>query len=119
MLGDLVQVDLHTFLQETGRKYVIPGSVIKSRCKLNNRVLYFAVSTDEFSQSSVSIVERCLRNILECAKEDRASTIAIPQLGTGYGRLRESDFRSALQNISTLGKNYEFILTVYRYKQTT
>jgi len=118
LLGDLVQLDLHAFLHESGRSSVIPGSVIKSRCKLNGRILYFAVSTDVFSQSSVEIVTTCIKNILRSAREDRARTISIPKFGTGYGRLTEEQFRLALENAFTGNQNSDFVLQVFSYPRS-
>jgi len=98
--GQSVQDELQDFLKRTGRRAVEPGTVVQTGPgPLAVKWILHAVSLDPFYDSSVELVTQTLGSALEHAGQLGATTIVMPMLATGYGRLTTDEFGDALASI--------------------
>ena len=95
--GDGMQVALHSYLREIGKRFVEPGFCISIGPEpFHFKSIVYTVAIDAFYDSSTELVTKSLTNafLILCEK---CKTIAVPALATGYGHLSKSDFGIALQ----------------------
>lgn len=92
-----VQRELEEFLRQTGKKWVPPGTVVRtSSGPVRARYIVHAVAVDGFYKSSGKIVEETLRNVFTLVKKHGGRTLSGPALACGYGPLRPVQFFEAL-----------------------
>jgi O-acetyl-ADP-ribose deacetylase len=91
-----IQVELHAHLAKLGKSALPAGSVVVTNAdSLPFKKVIHAVAIDPFYESNVTLVSTTLRSCMELAASLHANSIAIPALGTGYGRLPMEDFANA------------------------
>jgi len=97
--GEDVQHQLHDFLARTHRRFVAAGTaVVTGPGPLRNfKHIVHAVAIDAWYQSSRDIVAAAAGNALEEAAKLGASTLAMPGLAMGYGRLPAKEFAEGLK----------------------
>jgi O-acetyl-ADP-ribose deacetylase (regulator of RNase III) len=95
--GEFVQEELQRHLRATGRRYVEPGTVIRTGPgSLPVKHVLHAVSIDPSYDSSVGLVADTIVQALTQARELDVRTVTIPALATGFGPLSMKDFAVAL-----------------------
>jgi O-acetyl-ADP-ribose deacetylase (regulator of RNase III) len=95
--GEAIQQELRTYLRGLGKAAVEPGTVVVT-CPgpLNAKHLLHAVAIDPFYDSSVLLVQQTVESALRTAQRLKATTVAMPALATGYGRLSMEQFAEGL-----------------------
>lgn len=124
--GDQIQREAQDICEKLG-KPVLAGECYKTSAGnlINNgiRNIYHAVTMAlPGSATSIEVVVLSLRNCLLRATEDGVSSIAIPGLGTGIGRLDKKEVATAMAKIAVefenkldiifVDLNEEFIRTI-------
>jgi O-acetyl-ADP-ribose deacetylase (regulator of RNase III) len=95
--GELVHEELQRHLRATGRRYVEPGTVVRTGPgSLPVRHILHAVSITPSYESSVGLVADTIVNALGMARQLDARTVTIPALATGFGPLSMEEFARAL-----------------------
>lgn len=98
--GRLKKVAGYKPFNELLRKGIVKpgGAVLTSGGRLNKKVIHVA-GVNYFWISTLEIVEKCTRNALILAKDEKLKSIAFPIIGTGVGGLKESDVISVMENV--------------------
>jgi O-acetyl-ADP-ribose deacetylase (regulator of RNase III) len=95
--GELVHEELQRHLRATGRRYVEPGTVVRTGPgSLSVKHILHAVSITPSYESSVELVAGTIVKALRQACELDARTVTIPALATGFGPLSMEEFAAAL-----------------------
>jgi O-acetyl-ADP-ribose deacetylase (regulator of RNase III) len=95
--GEFVHEELQRHLRATGRRYVEPGTVVRTGpASLSVRHILHAVSITPSYESSVELVADTIRRSLAQARELGARTVTLPALATGFGPLSMAEFAEAL-----------------------
>jgi O-acetyl-ADP-ribose deacetylase (regulator of RNase III) len=95
--GEFVQEELQRHLRAAGRRYVEPGTVVRTGPgSLPVKHILHAVSIDPSYESSVGLVAETIVTALRQARELEARTVTIPALATGFGPLSMEEFAAAL-----------------------
>ncbi len=95
--GEFVHEELQKHLRATGKRYVEPGTVVRTGPgSLPVRHILHAVSIDPSYDSSVGLVADTIVKALSMARELDARTVTIPALATGFGPLSMEEFAAAL-----------------------
>ena len=91
--GKKVQEELHSYLRDSGKSAVEPGTVVlTSPGPLSARQILHAVAIDPFYDSSIEVIDCTFRTVLTEARRLQAKTVAMPALATGYGHLSMEQF---------------------------
>lgn len=92
-----VQRELEAYLRRVGRRWVPPGTVVRTGPgPLAVRHVLHAVSVDGFYKADHATVRDTLLEALAQAAQLGARSVATPALATGYGPLSVEDFAQAL-----------------------
>jgi O-acetyl-ADP-ribose deacetylase (regulator of RNase III) len=103
--GEFVYEELQQYLRETGKRYVEPGTVVRTGPgSLPVRHILHAVSIDPSYDSSVELVAKTIIEALDQARQRKARTVTIPALATGFGPLSMEEFAMAL--CRSLGRDW-------------
>lgn len=95
--GEDVHEELQQYLHATGRRFVEPGTVVRTGPgSLPVRHILHAVSITPSYESSVELVAETIVRALTQARELGARTVTIPALATGFGPLSMEEFAAAL-----------------------
>lgn len=96
--GASVQAELRAHLDELGRRFVEPGTVVRTGPgPLRVKAILHAVAITAFYESDEPLVRRTLVAAFEAAERLGARTLAVPALATGYGPLDAAAFARALR----------------------
>ena len=91
--GADLQSELHSKLPKTTPRFVKRGDVIITHPKNTPyKAVFHAVAVDAFYDSSSDIIHNICRKIFRMAADERAETLALPLLATGYGHLTVTEF---------------------------
>jgi O-acetyl-ADP-ribose deacetylase (regulator of RNase III) len=95
--GELVHEELQRHLRATGRRYVEPGTVVRTGpASLPVRHILHAVSITPSYESSVELVRDTIMRALTEARDLGVRTVTLPALATGFGPLTMGEFAEAL-----------------------
>lgn len=95
--GELVHEELQRYLRATGKRFVDPGTVVRTGPgSLPVKAILHAVSIDPSYDSSVELVATTIVRALTMACEFEARTVSLPALATGFGPLTMEEFARAL-----------------------
>ncbi len=95
--GEHVHEELQRHLRATGKRYVEPGTVVRTGPgSLPVKHVLHAVSIDPSYGSSVELVADTIAEALTQARELGARTVTMPALATGFGPLSTEEFATAL-----------------------
>lgn len=109
--GERVHAELQQYLPASGRRWVEPGTVVRTGPgSLPVRHILHAVAIDPSYDSSVELVARTLANAFGQARDLGARVVSLPALATGFGPLSMEDFATALRQ--TLQADWAPIETV-------
>jgi O-acetyl-ADP-ribose deacetylase (regulator of RNase III) len=97
--GESIQEELHSYLKNSGSSVVEPGAIVKTNPgPLSCLYILHAVAVNTFYESSVEILKYLLQQIITGVHADGLRTVAVPSMGTGYGKLEISDFAQAIRD---------------------
>lgn len=103
--GEDVHAELQTHLPTEGRRWVAPGTVVRTGAgSLPFQHILHAVAIQPDYESSVELVSATLVEALTQARDLKARTVALPALGTGFGPLSMAEFAEAL--LRALGRDW-------------
>jgi O-acetyl-ADP-ribose deacetylase (regulator of RNase III) len=95
--GEFVHEELQAHLRATGKRYVEPGTVVRTGPgSLPVRHILHAVSITPAYDSSVELVAATVARALTQARELGAGVVSIPALATGFGPLSMEEFAMGL-----------------------
>src|SRR5262249_21140577 len=95
--GEVVHEELQRYLHATGRRYLEPGTVVRTGpASLPVRHILHAVSITPSYESSVELVAATIVRALTEARELGARVVTLPALATGFGPLSMEEFAEAL-----------------------
>jgi O-acetyl-ADP-ribose deacetylase (regulator of RNase III) len=95
--GEFVHEELQAHRRATGRRYVEPGTVVRTGPgSLPVRHILHAVAVTPSYESSVELVADTVVRALAQACELGARVVSIPALATGFGPLSMEEFATAL-----------------------
>ncbi len=98
--GDAMQHALRDFLADRGVRHVSRGEVVSMPpCGSPYRGVLHAVAVDGAYESSPVIIEEIVSKALGLAADMNATTVALPLLATGYGRLPVEGFLEGLRRV--------------------
>lgn len=96
--GHSLQTELHAYLQENHVRQVHPGFVYCFQQPIQPyQMVLYAVSVDAWYNSTSQIVTQILDRALEIASARNLKSIVTCAFGTGYGKLKKSDYGRALR----------------------
>jgi O-acetyl-ADP-ribose deacetylase (regulator of RNase III) len=96
--GEEVFAELQRYLPISGRRWVAPGTVVRTGPgSLPVRHILHAVAIEPSYDSSVDLVAGTIVRALTQARDLEARTVTIPALATGYGPLTMEEFATALR----------------------
>jgi O-acetyl-ADP-ribose deacetylase (regulator of RNase III) len=96
--GEFVQAELQRHLQESGGRYVEPGTVVcTGPGSLPVKHILHAVAITPSYDSSVELVTQTLITALEQARRLGAKSASTPALATGFGPLSMEEFATAVK----------------------
>jgi O-acetyl-ADP-ribose deacetylase (regulator of RNase III) len=96
--GASVQKELHEKLPKTGPRCVQPGEVVLTRpCQAPYKAVLHAVAVDAFYDSSANLITQLVRQALRLSAEEKAHSIALTALATGFGHLSVGEFAKGLR----------------------
>jgi O-acetyl-ADP-ribose deacetylase (regulator of RNase III) len=100
--GEFVHEELQRHLRATGRRYVEPGTVVRTGpASLRVHHILHAVSITPSYESSVELVAGTITRALNQARELGARIVTLPALATGFGPLSMEEFAEALSQATT------------------
>lgn len=100
--GEIVHEELQRHLHTTGRRYVEPGTVVRTGpASLPVRHILHAVAITPSYESSVELVAETICKALTQARELGARAVTLPALATGFGPLSMEEFAEALRQATT------------------
>jgi O-acetyl-ADP-ribose deacetylase (regulator of RNase III) len=95
--GEIVHEELQQHLRAAERRYVEPGTVVRTGpASLPVRHILHAVSITPSYESSVELVADTIGRALTQARELGARIVTLPALATGFGPLSMEEFAEAL-----------------------
>lgn len=98
--GPAMQEALHKYLGEHGLPFVQPGTVIEMPpCGTPYRAVLHAVAVDAMYDTSPELVATVVSESLRRAAVLGARSVALPAVGTGYGRLPLAEFSKGVMNV--------------------
>lgn len=98
--GEDVHAELQTYLPTEGRRWVPPGTVVRTGPgSLPFRCILHAVAIQPDYESSVELVSATIAEAFAQARDLNARTVALPALGTGFGPLSMAEFAEALAGV--------------------
>ena len=116
--GEDVHAELQTYLPTTGRRWVAPGTVVRTGAgSLPFRCILHAVAIQPDYESSVELVAATIAEALTQARDLKAATVAMPALGTGFGPLSMAEFAEALAQVASRDWSPLQLLTVAILKE--
>jgi O-acetyl-ADP-ribose deacetylase len=100
--GEFVHEELQQYLRSTKKRYVDPGTVVRTGPgSLPVKHILHAVSIDPSYDSSIQLVEDTIVKALTQARELKARIVTLPALATGFGPLSMEEFAIALRQALT------------------
>ncbi|TFH46315.1 MAG: Appr-1-p processing protein [Lysobacterales bacterium] len=103
--GSELQTELHSHLPVAPPRFAKQGDVIVTRpANVPYRAVLHAVAVDPFYSSDVDIISEITHKALELAAREKAVTVALAALATGFGDLSVEDFAKGLR--SNMDGNY-------------
>ena len=91
--GADLQTELHSKLPTTAPRFAKRGDVIITHPKNTPyKAVFHAVAVDAFYNSSCDIIHNICRKVFLKAAEEKAESLALPLLATGYGHLPVTEF---------------------------
>jgi O-acetyl-ADP-ribose deacetylase (regulator of RNase III) len=116
--GELVYDELQRHLHASGRRYVEPGTVVRTGpASLPVKHILHAVSIDPSYDSSVALVADTIERALTLACELGARTVTMPALATGFGPLSMQEFSQALSRAAARDWPLEVLKVVLRNEE--
>lgn len=95
--GPEIQRTLHHHLEESGKRFVEPGTaILVPGHGFHVPHIVYTVAIDGFYDSSPDLVTRALKRAFALASELGCKRIAVPALATGYGKLKIAQFAEGL-----------------------
>lgn len=96
--GAAVQDELHAQLPKKGSRCARPGDVILTRPRQTPyKAVLHAVAVDAFYDSSSPLITQIVRQALRLAAAEKAQTVALTALATGFGHLSVRQFAQGLR----------------------
>ena len=96
--GTSVQEELHDKLPKKGVRCVQPGDVILTRPRQTPyKAVLHAVAVDSFYDSSSQLITQTVRQALRLSAGEKAHTVALTALATGFGHLSVEQFAKGLR----------------------
>jgi O-acetyl-ADP-ribose deacetylase len=96
--GTSIQEELHDKLPKSGARCVQLGEVILTRPRQTPyKAVLHAVAVDAFYDSTSNLITQIVRQALRLSAEEKARTVALTALATGFGHLSVGQFAKGLQ----------------------
>ena len=106
-----VQEELHRHLPKQAPRFARPGDVIVTHPQgTPYKAVLHAVAVDAFYDSSIRLITETVHKAMCVASEEKARTVALAALATGYGHLTVGQFADGLRPV--LADTFEPIQTV-------
>lgn len=114
--GATLQRQLHQYLRDQGLKFVAPGFVMEIGPEpFEFRSIVYSVAIDGWYDSNIKLTAETLASALSIIAARGCTTVNIPALATGYGKLSKQDFGIALRQVlSTREWGFELVNVVER-----
>ena len=101
--GEGLQIELHSYLKDEGLKHVDPGFSYRFKSKIGQyKGVVYTVGIDGWYESNKQILSGALKGSIEKLNPSKGDLIAFPALGTGYGKMKPSEFGRILAQLDFL-----------------
>ncbi|MFG0240373.1 MAG: macro domain-containing protein [Gimesia chilikensis] len=98
--GEALQRQLHQYLRNEGLKFVPPGFVMEIGPEpFVFRSIVYSVAIDGWYDSNIALAAETLTGALSIIESRGCTSVNIPALATGYGKLSKQDFGVALRRV--------------------
>ncbi len=92
----------------------IPGNVIVKQ-SIPRRLIAIVYDVDHTSISKKTWIKKALQNILTQCDKDKIKTLAMPLLGTSYGKLKEETIIQLLQDLLVKNRQ-QYLKKIFIYQ---